>query len=398
MTATKRAGVENLQVYANSTGYTASFQMVACAYCWIKGVEANYTDGDFVQVHYGFRDEVRDSYFSNAYGHSPGATDSDVFIVDKTSASLVENNIIERAHTSIVINWGAAGNVIAYNYTEGEFDVGSPNFVTGGISMHGAHPQFMLIEGNVTSHFEGDQIWGSNSHNTLFRNSFTGTTMACLPSSGRGTVNCSGTNGWLPFQASRALSVDHLSSYFNLVGNVTGSPAQSALLSYSNLTTHVGVLQYASARSYDSVNYNMTFGYGETGDDGTGTGCSGSTNPPCHGTNAYATAFLHGNYTNASGTTAWATGVTQTLPSSFYLSSKPSWWGSLPFPAIGPDVTGAPNGAGHANLIPAQQCYLNVMGGSDGGAGSPLSFNAATCYGGGATPPSPPTGVGIVVH
>src|ERR1700721_411808 len=132
MTETKYAGVENLQVYANNTGYVASFMMNGCAYCWIKGVESNYTDGDFVEVHSGYRDEVRDSYFSNAYGHSPGQTDSDIFIVNNTSASLVENNIVERAHISIMLNWGAAGNVIAYNYTEGEFDSGSPNSLMGG--------------------------------------------------------------------------------------------------------------------------------------------------------------------------------------------------------------------------------------------------------------------------
>src|SRR5437763_6452976 len=47
MSAT-RAGVEDLQVYANKTGYGANFRMSACAYCWIKGVESNYTDGDHV--------------------------------------------------------------------------------------------------------------------------------------------------------------------------------------------------------------------------------------------------------------------------------------------------------------------------------------------------------------
>jgi hypothetical protein len=188
LTATKNAGVENLQVFANNSGYTADFYMNGCAYCWLKGVEANYTDGDFVQVHWGYRDEIRDSYFSNAYGHSSGNTDSDVFIVDKTSASLVENNIVERGHVAILLNWGSAGNVISYNYTQGEFDSGSTNFLIGGIGFHGAHPQFNLIEGNVIEQFYPDSVWGTSSHNTLFRNWATGTTNACNPTSGRATV------------------------------------------------------------------------------------------------------------------------------------------------------------------------------------------------------------------
>ncbi|MDR3414344.1 MAG: oligosaccharide flippase family protein, partial [Formivibrio sp.] len=36
------AGVEDLQVYANNSGYSSNFSMSKCAYCWIKGVESNY--------------------------------------------------------------------------------------------------------------------------------------------------------------------------------------------------------------------------------------------------------------------------------------------------------------------------------------------------------------------
>jgi hypothetical protein len=397
MTATKYAGVEDLQVYANNTGYVASFKMSGCAYCWVKGVESNYTDGDFVQVRYGYRDEIRDSYFSNAYAHSPGQTDSDVFIVSKTSATLVENNIVERGHLAIMLNWGAAGNVVAYNYTEGEFDSGSPNFVTGGISFHGAHPQFNLLESNVINRLEPDEIWGSSSTGTVFRNWARGTTKACNPMTGRGTVNCSGSSGWWTFQGSRALSVDHLSTSYNFVGNVAGSEAQNSLLAYGGTTTHVGNLGFSSSRSYDSVNYNFTFGYGEASDSGSGSGCGGSANPPCHSTNAYATAFMHGNYTHADGNINWASGVTHALPPSFYLSSTPVWWpSSLPFPAIGPDVTGGAGGGGHAGLIPAENCYQNIMGGSEGGAGSPLTFNASGCYS--SSQLQAPTQLKAVVH
>jgi hypothetical protein len=47
-------------------------------------------------------------------------------------------------------------------------------------------------------------------------------------------------------------------------------------------------------------------------------------------------------------------------------------------------VTGGTGPGGHASLTgsnPAQQCYLVTMGGTEGGAGSPLNFNANTCYG-----------------
>jgi hypothetical protein len=394
----KYAGVEALQIYSNNTGYEQDVNLSRCAYCWVKGIESNYTDGDYVDVYWGYRDEIRDSYFSNAYRHTPGSADSDVSLLNKTSGSLVENNIIERGHASVLLSWGAAGNVIAYNYCEGGFDAGSLNFVIGGMGMHGAHPQFNLLEGNVTPTISPDQIWGSNAYNTLFRNWTEGTTLACNPTSGRGTVVCSpigqnggsGINGWWPFQASRALELTHLATHYSVIGNVAGSANQNALLEYGKPTSHVAVLQYPTPRIYGSTNYNMAFGYGESGDPGpAGTGCSGSTNPPCHSTNAYATGFIHGNYTYADDSVDnWVSGVTHTLPASFYHASKPSWWGALPYPAIGPEVTGGPGANGHAGLIPAQNCYFNVMGGSEGGAGSPLQFNADKCYSHGSlTPP-----------
>src|SRR5205807_2395528 len=39
--------------------------------------------------------------------------------------------------------------------------------------------------------------------------------------------------------------------------------------------------------------------------------------------------------------------ATHNLPASFYLASKPAWFGSSPWPIIGPDVTGGFEGAGH---------------------------------------------------
>jgi hypothetical protein len=397
----KYAGVEALQIYDNNTGYAQDVNFSQCAYCWVKGVEFNYTQGDWVDVYWGFHDEIRDSYMSNAYTHTSGNADNDISLLNKTSATLVENNIIERGHASVLLSWGAAGNVIAYNYAEGGLDQGSQNFAIGGMGMHGAHPQFNLWEGNVTPSISPDEIWGSSAYNTLFRNWAEGSTISCLPLTGRGTVTCSpfgtygsGIGGWSAFQASRAIVLSHLATHYNLVGNVAGSAAQNALLEYGNNTSHVAILQYPSNQIYDNTNYNMTFGYGESSDSGSSvTGCDGSTNPPCHSTNAYATAFLHGNYTYADNAVDnWASGVTKTLPSSFYRSAKPLWWGMLPYPAIGPDITAGAGANGHADLIPAQNCYLNVMSGTEGGAGSPLTFNADQCY------PLPPSVVTATPH
>jgi hypothetical protein len=91
----------------------------------------------------------------------------------------------------------------------------------------------------------------------------------------------------------------------------------------------------------------------------------------------------------------------QTLPASFYLKAKPSWWGVMPWPAIGPDVTGGDVASlvGHAYSTPAASCFLDVMGGSVDGSSGLLSFNANKCYTSATvTPPAPPTNLTDTVN
>jgi len=400
----KYAGVEDLQVYANNTGYGQNFYMGACAYCWISGVEGNYADGDHVEAEWSYRGQIVNSYFSNSYLHTPGSYDSCVNLRDKTTAMLVQNNILERLHAYIIMEWGAAGNVIAYNYTFGAFDKGSPGAVMLAIDFHGAHPQFNLIEGNVTEDVGPDSIWGSAANNTAFRNWLTGTTKACNPLSGRGTVTCaplgepgaSGVNGWWEFQASRGINIGFLNTNFNSIGNVVGSAQQSALRAYGNPMKMVNQVVAVcgpepcgpGSRVYDSTAYAYSVGFGEASDDGSsGFDKSGP----------FSTLFVHGDYSNITAATSWSNGISNTLPASFYLSSRPSWWGNLKYPATGPDVSGGSGPGGHSYGNPAQVCYTGLMKGTDG-TGSPLSFNANTCYGGSSvtSAPAPPTNLTAV--
>ncbi|MFZ0395772.1 MAG: hypothetical protein WCF17_14500 [Terracidiphilus sp.] len=374
------AGVEDLQVRANNTGYETNFKLSMCAYCWIEGVESNYADGDHVDVLWGFHDEIRSSYFSNAYRHAPGAHDSDVDLALKTTATLVENNIMERLHDSVMLEWGAAGNVIAYNYMMGEFDSGAPNVVMGSIDFHGAHPQFNLLEGNVLGSIYADSVWGSSSGTTAFRNWVVGTSRVCTPLEGRATVSCAGANGHFAFQAARAVQLSYLATRNNLVGNVLGSAQMQSLRAPAGPVPQTASIEYPAHRAYETATA-ISFGYGSENDDGQGNGCGGGV-PPCHAAGTSQTDGFNGNFNNITGATEWLNNTSRTLPASFYLEAKPAWWGSLPYPAIGPDVKGAGGPAGHSAGNPAETCYTKIMGGSDGGPASPLTFDAKRCYGG----------------
>jgi hypothetical protein len=98
--------------------------------------------------------------------------------------------------------------------------------------------------------------------------------------------------------------------------------------------------------------------------------------------------------------------ASQSLPPSFYLpSSQPSWWstawGTPPWPANGPDVSGGNIASlgGHANQIPAYLCYINSPTDSSYGSNGVRLFNGKTCYGSsGSTTVIPPTNVQVTVQ
>ena len=284
-------------------------------------------------------------------------------------------------HVSIMLNWGAAGNVIAYNYSDGNYDDSATNALLGDISVHGAHPQFNLWEGNSAIGLYPDSVWGSSSHNTAYRNWWRGTTQICPPYSSRGAQQ---SCHW-GVQAVRAVQIAFTVSSFNTLGNVVGSADMAALTHYNdgvNLLPQVASIVNPTSRSYDSAAYGYTWGYANLSDGGGGEGPG----------NSYSTRFLHGDYNNASATTTWDSSTpNHALPASLYLTAKPAWWGSkTAWPAIGPDVLGGTGPNGHAYTIPSQTCYAGIASGA--------TFNADTCYPSVAgTTPIAPTNLTVIV-
>ena len=335
------AGVEDLQVSMNDTGYVANFLMEGASTSWIRNVESSYTDGDHAQLHWGYRNEIRDSYFHDAWTHSAGQTDADIFITDKTSGTLVENNALRRLHQSIMLNWGAAGNVIAYNYIDNNFDSAGSNTLFGGLNVHGAHPMFNLWEGNMAPKLDADYFWGSSSHNTAFRNWFKGTAMIYGPLTGRGAEQA--TTGYWASQALAAVDLSQTTRFYSLVGNVIGSDRQKAMGKWTPMVVA------KQGRSYYTSNnpYGYAFGYANLSDGGSDPGDTDK---------AYTTAIVHGDYDVVTGTFRWNPGISlHDLPNSFYRSAKPAWFGSLAWPAFGP-MPGMPTTALVGN-IPAKACY-----------------------------------------
>jgi hypothetical protein len=357
------AGVEDLQVYDNNTGRNPNFAMIGACNCWIKDVESNYADGDHVEVDFSTHCSIVDSYFHDAFLHTSGTTDSDIAIRIYSTMILVQNNILTRLHVGIILEWGASANVIAYNYMDGLFDASAPNAVMSGISTHGSHPQFNLLEGNVLAMANDDSIWGSSSDETYFRNQLLGTTLVCSPANNtRAEVTCSPvTSGYWTsssaamwaWQGSRPMEWNYLATANNSVGNVIGSTQLLDLIPMTNMI----IWQPNITRSYQEQAYGYSFGFGGSGSADPGT-FPGDNDTP------FTTGIIQGDYNYADSKTYWAAGgysdpnaSDHTLPASLYLAGKPSWFANTPFPPIGPDVTWGQDLSTHAAKIPSQVCY-----------------------------------------
>ena len=303
------SGLEDLRLYNSPGNSGTTFTMIANKYSWIKNIHSERVWG--VQtgtscfhgtMSYGFRNEIRDSFFennnqffSNSYG---------IQIVRSTSYALIENNIFKNAKVYVYLGWGSSAMVAAYNYV---YDVSDGwNTFTGDIQSHGAHPKMMLLEGNYAQKGKFDIVWGSSSHNTLFRNWYRTT----QPS------------GSYPLTGQRSnIQIYQNNRYFNLVGNVLGDPSTS--------------WGYESGCSGPTI---YVLGYRDLG-------CSGTRDSQVR-----STLLRHGNYDYSTNTTKWCDDsgepgcqggdASLTIPDSLYLPGRPSWWcDELPWPPIGPDLS-----------------------------------------------------------
>jgi hypothetical protein len=402
-------GIENLTVdYANyNTGSNAyGITMWNCYQCWMKNIRSLNGRRDHVLVIQSLQDVIRDSYFYQSQSH---ASSSYVIEPQESSGVLVENNIFQQITNPIVFGQGS-GWVLSYNFATD--DVVSGSYLQASYSSHNAGSGMNLWEGNNFAALFCDDTWGSSTVQTYFRNIFPGWESGF-------------TQQTIPI-----ISNSYCRGY-NAVGNVLGQPGyHTQYQTYATSTTAVSGSSAVNTSIYE---------LGTSDNSGLGN----CTAPPACDPLTFSTMMRWGNYDtvnaatrwnsteaapasvpyiNANFTTSYFNSLPQTLPNSFYLSSKPSWWRSMPFPPIGPDVSsgnlgicsgtysgaqatssGACSGgslssawAGHANVNPAQDCFLNVMNGPPDGSGGVLSFDASGCYtsqGGGPLPPQDLVGV-----
>jgi hypothetical protein len=352
-------GIEDLTLDLTNAGEDSSgILFMGAINSWVKGVRLDDAGRAHVRFYQSSRITVRDSYLydgqtihSTSYGFEPyGVSDC-----------LIENNIVDFRTNPFSISGPGSGCVIAYNYVRNQPWDSPTSYQPGSVLFHEAGISHYLLEGNDIVTVWHDDIHGTTQFHTFFRNLISGD-----PAKSENT---------------QIIQVNSYGRFFNLVGNVLGRSSY-----------YTGYASGGARAIYD-------------------LGASPGSPVPSDPLVA-STMFRWGNYDTVTNASRWCVSATspctgsevpsgaanfpqpvpatQILPASFYLTGKPSWFNSVPYPAIGPDVTGGniAGYAGRAHKIPARLCYEQT--------GPATAFNAAACYGSSGPAPAAPTNLRIV--
>lgn len=360
------AGLENVSIDSSAVGSStqSGIYFNNAFNCWVSNVRSISPNRNHVWFWSSAHDTVQNSYFFGTQKATSLSYGVETFI---GSDNLVVNNIFEQV-TAPVEQGPSTGSVFAYNFSVNDTFVTVAAWMQQAFAFrHDAGSMYNLSEGNISSGYWEDVFHGTGGANTAFRNY---------------------ALGWESGKTEETVPVQ-LYSYNredNFIGNVLG--CNNATASYP------GNCGAPAQKSYTTSN-----GPGAAAaiyDLGAGNHESSTVVLP----DPYvATSILRwGNYDVVKGAAQWnnsevpsglsdgyANSVpsSETLPQSFWSTAAPSFWGSQPWPAIGPDVSGGnvPGVAGHVYLNPAANCYLTTMAGPATGTGVVLTFNANKCYG-----------------
>lgn len=330
-------GVENLSIDGQSVSGGAMNVSIIFAYdCWVKGVRSICAPSPraHLTLYQSAHCSVVDSYF---VGSRSDADSSLNYGVDSYGSAdcLVQNNICQHRTTGFISN-GDQGTVWSYNFDyDNHYTANNtaPGFQQAEHYSHESGNGMTLREGNSGIGMKFDTIHGTSNLMTAFRNYLIGFDNADNRTTEAKTAQTS------------PIMIHTNQRYHHFIGNVLGDVNYHT--SYASIQT-----------GNDFAIYQIDLDYGGIPPDGIVelTMMRWGNWDTVHSSAVYNSSEV------PSGIAVLPNPVpaTTTLPSSFYLTSRPAWFGyngtSVTWPPIGPDVTGGTvtSNAGHVYKIPAQ--------------------------------------------
>jgi hypothetical protein len=356
-------GIEDLYVYGGKDG---NIRVSFCAYCWVKNIEAHWSMGTSVSFDVTFRSVLRDSYIHETPDANPGGAGYLVSLNWHASDNLIENNVMWNGNKNIVMRATGGGNVVAYNYMDDAYGSYYPSLPEAGLNAgHYTTPHMELLEGNYSHNYKGDSFWGNSIYITVFRNHLSGIRAARAPLD----KYRYGPYPYMDLQGRTAVDIQAHSDGTNLVGNVLGFRGQSLLsykssalerleqhLSRNRLVQRVFHIQNDYSYTQTAWSYETLENFPKDGEVTMWSigaqQAGGWTWVPT----TYQTQLREGNWDWVTGSQRWhgiggavGSGAAHSIPDSLYLTAKPGFFGSNPWPWVNPSN-------GTVSVLPAKAC------------------------------------------
>lgn len=337
------AGVENLSVLRAPNG---GIEMELCAYCWIKTTEVGDWYNGGISIEYSARSELDTVYVHHCWDSVNSGGEYPIALDNASTEVLITNSITNFGGKGMVARAGGAGSVVSYSYIDdtmydAESGIGDYWLDMGLNASHYSGPHHVLFEGDWSDNLDSDNTHGNSMYITFFRNQGTGMRTPFTDPSTNETVNdftgvgyACGTSG--PSGCSlnapaplRAAGPESYNYWFAFVGNVLGLAGE---------TTAANGWSYQGDWSGKRM-FMLGWNAGLPGAKG-----SGGQDPYLDGANG-SYIYRNGNYDYVDASIVdWASGSSQTLPNSFYLSSAPAFFTSgasctYPWPWVTPTGT-----------------------------------------------------------
>ncbi len=306
----ERSGIESIEFLPGPESVSVLAYLNNARECWFAGNRCTNFPAAGIELNWTTLCEVRSNYI---FGTSSTSDGYGIKVNSDTSSALVEDNILGDCYHSIIASQHS-GCVFAYNFSTNNWvDNGFAGMTRSYNANHGPHPIMSLWEGNVGNGFENDGYHGSGSHQTVFRNSFPA------------------VQSQKPDAHGQIVDLRRWSYYQQIVGNILGADWA---------TNHVKYFYEATAAEWAAASST---------DNGTIYLCGYYATP--------LDAQVEATATKAYNWDGWTQGIvndTGSPAASLFRSERPSWFGGVSWPPIGPDVSGL------AKMIPAEYRFRGL--------------------------------------
>ena len=175
LNAVRNAGIECISIIREdvTTTQTSNIYVENSFNCAVRNVTSEDCNFSHINVRSSSHITIENCHLHHAHNYGGGGQGYGVVFQATSSFCLAQNNIFNHLRHSMLLQSGANGNVLGYNYSTNPFweQTSFPTNSAGDAVLHGNYAYMNLFEGNTVQHIVVDASHGKNGpFNTFVRN------------------------------------------------------------------------------------------------------------------------------------------------------------------------------------------------------------------------------------